>query len=61
VLPLASMESRKTAEKVLVTVIQEVWIGGIDPVRRGIGAGDGPLRHLEELAGRVGVNGSKLI
>jgi putative transposase len=47
------LEPRKTAEKALVTVIQEAWIGGVstrrvDPAGRRAGAGDGPQRHLKE-------------
>jgi len=39
------LEPRKTAEKALVTVIQEAWIGGISTRRV---AGDGPQWHLKE-------------
>jgi hypothetical protein len=43
------LEPRKTAEKALVTVIQEAWIGGVSTrLDRRAGPGDGPLRHLEE-------------
>jgi transposase-like protein len=42
------LEPRRTSEKALVAVIQEAWIGGVDAPRRGTGAGDGPLRHLQE-------------
>jgi putative transposase len=43
------LEPRKTAEKALVTVIQEAWISGVSTRRVDeLGAGDGPVRHLEE-------------
>ena len=43
------LEPRKTAEKALVTVIQEALDRRcIDPAGRRVGAGDGSVRHLEE-------------
>src|SRR5439155_13812000 len=42
------LEPRKTAEKALVAVIQEAWIGGVSTRRVDDGACDGSVRHLEE-------------
>jgi len=41
------LEPRKTAEKALVTVIQEAWIGGVS-TRRVDELVQGAVRHLEE-------------
>src|ERR1700726_3509515 len=35
------LQPRKTAEKALVTVIQEAWIGGVSPPGGGAGGGGG--------------------
>ena len=42
------LEPRKTAEKALVTVIQEAWIGGVSTRRVDELVSDGAVRHLEE-------------
>jgi hypothetical protein len=45
------LEARKSSEKALIAVIQEVWTGGVSTLRvNGAGAGDGAVRH-QQVAG----------